>query len=503
MANIYHTINLLGELKTSDKLTLQEKQFITLLEGGENGDALLKFARTPFVQETGDYNIDNLEAKILAEINQTPNSHRIYKRALRSFLTELNNIQQKRKELANKSVQEKMIFDAMAARRDSIYEETTEKYNGTLLLPIHQYMEVRLGQSRGECFGYIAEWARCLLLNRAPFGVDPNINEPPFKFVRFQSAAGHKYPELNHLAVLTKNISTFQKNQSKIEKLTESIAATFLPSLRQGIAYKDIQSTKFLINKTDKLAEILIAKADANPDSIYNLNVMGYGSGHALGFCKIDNKYHFADSNFGWVRFDNAEDFKKWLPMFFEKMTYNKVFNEYMIRTYAIAPREVKQPPLSIPAAVVICVIASPILIPLAVVGVIALLGMLTYQFVIRGLIYAGINSSNKIKNKLSPKDKTPYHADIKLPERSLDTSDLPNTSKPEKTIAHCIPSTYSRVAGALDISSNDLKAAQERAANNPEFKRKVSAPVQQAQYVEESSDNDDSSNLSLRSITL
>lgn len=363
---------------------------------------------------------------------------------------------------------------------DSLYQTTEHQFKGTLMMPVMQAMDARLGGSQGACFGYIAEWASQLHQNKKFMGASAN-GVSPFKRVTVNSKAWSKYPDLNHLDFLTPNISYQQSLQTDIPGLTRHLSIPFL-TRNQNISYKE-GNEKFYISIT-QIAEELIQLSEKQPEDIYNLNLRGYFSRHALGFCKMNDQYHFMDSNSGWFRFENAEDFKKWLPFYFQKVRYDKQFAEYIINTYSLnsmsknadsAKKEKDAFKMSIGNAILFTLL-SPIII-------IGLLAFLTNFFIIRGIRYTILALGHLLKREkpfpVEVQDNSSHAVSEPLP-KSLDHLDL--AINPVSFVEKNTSSSTLKIASMLDIPLKDLVKdlveVQKRAETSDEFKRVKMKPL-------------------------
>lgn len=297
-----------------------------------------------------------------------------YRRMLKGVYKELINIGNTyslvRSDIARQSLK----------RKDQLYLETIDIYDGEILLPINQGLDFRIGNSSGECFGYVSYWALTLLNQKRPFGINPNAT-PYLKPVNFDSPVGRKHPDLNHVGVLNQTISEYQKHQNRLNDYL----------LKHKTNLKGDLSERHVIHKflrPHKLANEMIQKCDEKRDEVYYLIFHGYLCGHATAFCKIDQKYHFFDCNSGWYRFKDAEDFKEWLPFYIKKMGYDRNYLEHEIMTL-----KNKRPDSDLPLPVMfaVTVILMPIIIP-------TLVFELSYMLVARAFIYAGFHAKNLLE---------------------------------------------------------------------------------------------------------
>ena len=227
-----------------------------------------------------------------------------------------------------------------AEKYDSLYQTTMAKYKGSIVLPIRQKLDFRQGASAGACHAYQEKWLISLLNNKKPFGIDPH-RPPVFRLIKFNSPAGRQYPDLNHLAPLTKTMSLLQNlsdpeiSQHKNEQhdLTE-------PPVKQVVSPFEFHGS------SSEIADALVHQANKNINGGFKITLRGLVSGndnflvkenqrHSLGFKKFENgECHFIDANAGWFSFSNETNFKKWLPFYFKTMSYDH-FQEFRIISYS------------------------------------------------------------------------------------------------------------------------------------------------------------------------
>lgn len=280
---------------------------------------------------------------------------------------------------------------------DDIYA-LTHSMGGKLIVPIQQYFDSRIGNSRGECFGYTYVWAKSLLMDGRFAGIYADT-EVSFNYVKSNFAIAGQKPNINHLAVLTKDISDCQRLQNDgiaLIKKTSIGTSSMLNIFERNRNFSFFKSISSISNK-------LVAIADENSNRAFLLCVRGYAcGGHALGFYKKGSKYHFFDSNIGWVRFDNSADFKAWLPIYFQKTGYAKVYHEASIeavRSIKLKPKEKSTILKKLLAGLLLLLFLAPML-PLALLYF-AYRGIytITYTIILRGLLYLALNAKNFICN--------------------------------------------------------------------------------------------------------
>lgn len=393
MSNIYTSVDLIRKFLQKHQTTPAQHEFLH-----QCIDPLIYLGATLEKED-----IVNFYLHIERELNETPSvdfvnlhSNLAYKTMLKKVLKNIEVIHNKQNEIENFVSQKPDEFVKLNTL-DLIFKETEAKYHGQIILPVKQLLDARLGGSKGECFGYVTEWALAMLHDKHPFGINDKYG-PLFKPIKFNSAVGRKYPTLNHGAVLTPEISAYQKHQLKLNK--------YFKNAPDALLNKTVISSSMMpefYGSTKLIAEELIAKTHAKDKAVCYLNLHGFMSGHAIGFCKKDNKYHFFDSNSAWYTFNSAKDFKRWLPFYMQKMSYDQAMLEKEILTLKL--RKPDQPELSANMKRLLSVVALPVRIPLTSV-------YLGYQIFYRGGIYA-FNKLEQLQNKyLSPSDPNAIQQD-------------------------------------------------------------------------------------------
>lgn len=398
--------------------------------------------------------MDDISEVLTKEISQTSWWDLRYKMALRTLRSQIDTLQKKQVDRWARAYKNKTTMDELFAKT------TGKHYKGTIMLPVSQGKDYRLGDSGGECCGYALMWGKSIVEGTSFCGVKPQQKTPPFKPIKNASPLGERYPELNHLAPLTKNIATFQDLQKDKEKLIRAMSSD-----DKGISLHTINSMFDLITETSffwsiqSLTTTLIETADKHPDDALLFVLGGYLSGHAMAVSKVDDQYHFFDSNSGWFRFDNVDDFKEWLPYYFKKITYNQYFHEAGITLIQKGPGNKSREPLSKKKLTMSTILASIVLSPL--IALIAF-SIITYQLIVRGLMYAFL--SDTAKNVL---DRPTELEETTLPEHSVDDFDV--NSGPKKS--NEAKAYYSSEAGVLlsskscdvDINPSITKSALKR----------------------------------------
>lgn len=487
MSNIYIMVNQLSSLISSGKLSADQNQFLaSIINGekgvGENADAV---RWSKLLNLTAAHEILDLNRAISAEIQaESRKSHpiSIYIDTLKKVSSEISAVMSNaliNKTSLSKSDSKIKKVSETNEKLDIIFQKTVDTYHGTIMLPVAQHLESKLGLSQGECFGYVAEWANGLLHGKKAFGVRADSN-PPFKPIKFDSYLGKKYPELNHLAVLTENIATYQSLQGRF-KAGDFAKALSAKHEHHDISYKDDPRRSVFYQSVNNIADALLKKTDEASETIYNLNIFSYRGGHALGFCKIKEKCHFFDSNSGWFRFENAEDFKRWLLFYFKTKGYEQVFGEYGINDFSLIAKNSNDVKSQEPTWLFIMIVLKNILmLPIALIyAACKVVLVLLNEFVIRGFRYAARGLNQAIKGYFYSELSEETRSET-MPEQTM-TIDLPKSVKHldlaitahKKAVSR---SSHVTMAATLDIPLRDINEVQSRAARNediPKFKNK------------------------------
>ncbi len=396
--------------------------------------------------------IDHLIDTLKKKISQTPWSDLTYLRALRRLHTQLTAFK-------TSQIQRWVLIQQNKHRikkDDLLCEETVTRFHGTILLPMKPKFDYRLGSSAGECSGYVKVWGQALLKDMSFCGVLSSDQAPLFKHVKYASALGQRYPELNHGAILTEEISNNQRGDD--EPL--------------GISYTSINSLSFF-HSIDKLAEKLVTTIDNNPKDVLLLTLMHYARGHRVGLCKQDANYHFFDSNLGWVLFNQAHDFQTWFPFYFKTIGYSDktieyrdMFHESSMVLMKYDPTVTQQSEAPPPSSNSLSCYSKMACLLLTFSPCVA--GLFIYYVGIRGLIYEGLYLSAKIKNAC----QTSESLEVPLTEsmrnqRSVDDIGL---SFLNRTANYVKPSiSHHFLAGTLFITervSNVIEPAMELTMN-------------------------------------
>jgi hypothetical protein len=461
MSNLYNTLEKLKQFSDNRDLSDDQYAFIFSIMGMLNGN------------HHKDH-LEHIKTLIQNELSRTPDSSQKtqinikYNDVLNDVVHDVEVIEKTREKIATFSPKRIEKFSKIF---DRLYSDTPN-YGGTLMLPINQGLDFRLGDSGGECFGYVAEWAAKILKKQNPFGIDVDVPSP-FKPISFNSPAGRMYPDLNHLAILNDDIASYQKLQTNKNGLGDRISSE-LKEIGKSIGFKGERSILFY-NSVDEPVEQLVQQVSEDSTQVYNLNVYGYLTGHALGFCKINNKYHFFDSNSGWFRFDNTDDFKRWLPFYFKTIGYDKIFSEYNINTYSLfnvdVNKESNAEDKKENGSKLLSIILITLLSPFILIYVAALLCDL---YIIRGFRYAAL----AVKNWFTPEEEASRFLEPRSnsePEnkpipKSFDYLDLAVSKEPAP--AQTKQSSLAKIAGMLDLPTKNLAQVAQRAATNEEFNR-------------------------------
>ncbi len=470
MPHLYESIYQLATLNESSRVPVGQKQVMTqLLDGmaGQNGWKNLKeLARTPTKQD-----IDNIKNYIEQSLHEStyfsfqfPHAIFKYKRALNNLMEELTGIQERMKVIENISKDKADVFHAYAKKMDFLFLESVHQFHGTLLLPLDQEFDVRAGYENGFCFGYIAEWGRCLLQNKPPFGVDVN-SSPPFKPVKYNSAVGRAFPDLNHLGVITEKIITLQNLQRQQSLLSQAMSEGMVETEINSQSLNSIQFFTYITEVIDKIMAYLEKERSC---TIYNLVLGQFSSGHAVGFCKKNGKYHFIDSNFAWISFDNVDDLKRWLPFYFQKMDYEKNFYRFEIEAYTLSPKKNAHDPDSLfSLARIAKKIVTAVIFPLKVLFYFPYAVLYLSHFLVQRVkiaIQRRLHSRQHTINSAEAMPSTLDHSQG-YSKKSLDDWEVGGT-QPKRSL----PFSYRKIATLLDVSLQDVLAIQKRVARNPDF---------------------------------
>lgn len=392
MANLFNTFLRLSQLKDNNSFSDNQKDFIAkIIDGTSQWSPLKILAKTTNINE-----LNNLKSSLEVEIANTslvsfqaPHWNYQYLSCLKSVLSDVQGILKQREHLLTYSEKEAEKYNKFAKRMDSLYKQTVQTYHGTIMCPVIQALEPRIGDSGGECFGYVAKWAAQILKNERPFGIGVN-QQQTMQPVPFSSLLARKYPEINHFAALTKEISIYQELQSSVGELVTHLSRSKdKPRVQVGDEFIDYDKNSDFefYSSTTEMAQALVNQAHSDPNKVYNLNITTYIGGHALGFCIVGNKYHFFDSNSGWFRFDNDKDFINWFVYYYKQRGYQSYyFNEFAISSYSLSKKinnDKPDEPWTFGSIVIITII-SPIL-------AVIILGLLIDMFIIRGFRYLGI----------------------------------------------------------------------------------------------------------------
>jgi hypothetical protein len=372
----------------------------------------------PIEEEFND--IDHLIQAISKEVLNKQQTTRSYRHGLIKIRTQLQTLQNEQV----KSWAVNLKYALLPSRPDLIDQKTTDKFNGTLMLPIQQGYDYRLGHSGGECFGYAADWCRSMLENTHYNSLSHDA-EPLLKRLKAASLVAQRYPDLNHLAPLTRYISDLQGLQRNTFELEHAM------SLKgEAFDFKEKIWTRTFTLSIEHVAKQLISEVNSKPDTALILCAMGYLSGHAMGFCKKNNVFHFYDSNFGWVRFNTADDFEKWLPFYFDKIGYARAFGEYVISSFEKKSFWDRYLPKSVPHLGFLgALILLPIIVPLVIVKLFCF-------FLIRGVYYAGRSLVNSVTSlfKSTPKEDDEYFIEhVEEPQNTVDDLSFFMASKVSK----------------------------------------------------------------------
>ncbi len=220
-------------------------------------------------------------------------------------------------------------------KNELLYGITTQKFNATVMLPIRQLYDDRLGNSSGECFGYVVYWALQMSKNQY-CGIPADVKNGPFPYIptrQFNHAA--QCLDLNHLSRLTKTMTELQTKWDKPTEI-ENYFKQNHEHIKFATIFADFYTSSADVAKKLLLCAQLLDESHCGGDT-FELLVGSPSSNkaHALGFCKKNNFYHFFDSNAGWFRFNHAEDFERWLPFYFYEQQYHTKYQIYYINTFS------------------------------------------------------------------------------------------------------------------------------------------------------------------------
>lgn len=313
MPNIFLTIDKINALLNSNSLSAADQNVLhELLEGNSHHVGLKSLA-----QCANSMQCKMIEEQMCIYYQSIPSLQWWYRRQLRSIYQDLIVLREHSENAieALGLAKNSKAFSSYAALQDDIYQQTAKKFLGTLMLPIQQCLDYRLGNSKGECSGYVVDWIEDLLRNKNPFGI-PIHSAPPFQPISLQSPLGHLYPDLNHCAPLTKHIA-------ELQQLNFRFATQGMDHKANGRIYQYHQGGVVLTKDSAQLAKYLLKISTLNPGFGYYLSLRNYNNGHALGFYKDkQGAFHFLDVNTGWYRFQNAAHFVAWLGFYFPAMNY-------------------------------------------------------------------------------------------------------------------------------------------------------------------------------------
>jgi|GEM_PF-4997124 len=428
MSTIFTTIEVLNELKNSPHLTVQQGEFLNSLLNGVEDDSnkkgLWQFARYPLKQDG-----QNIKVSIQSELARMPiiSFNITYKRVLNEAIKRLDELEAKREEIRDRFYENPRSYILMGIRKDYIYEETVKKYHGSMILPMAQADDFRVGASKGQCYGYVMEWCLSFLQNKKPFGVDYN-QTVPFKPISYFSMANIEFPELNHLAILNFSIAHYQDNP--FHEGSNIIDEIFFSKQENAQAKHKKETFLRFYSNPRGIGECLISLAEAEPNKAFMVLLYRFRMGHAVAFCKRGKDYHFMDPNFGWFRFKKAEDFQQWLP-FYLNTFYGKDFNAYKVNSLSLATQEkVKTPKFFLLGRKIINALGKAIVclfFPLLMIGIVS-------SFIYRQSVFilcALVNKirGNKIYVSIVPASQRTLHQ--QAPRQTKD--DLALDFRPEK----------------------------------------------------------------------
>ena len=320
--NIYSAIDVLHAIQKNGKLSQQESDFVNhILQGDEGKKGLYALARHCVIDD-----VRAIANQLEEQVKSIPLFHFSYKSAIKRTLSMVKTLLEKQNHKVSN-------LKGREQNYDDIYHQTSHVYQGVLVVPIIQTLDYRLGTSPGECSGYVAEWALCILNKKNPFGINHRF-APLFKSVPFSSIAGKKYADLNHCVVLTNQIAKLQAANQKQQTSVMSTCAN------QNTIYHHAVSLRQIYLDVSDIAQKLLSSANEYPANVYYLAIHRNFGGHALGFFQDENKtYHFFDVNSGWYKFQDADRFTKWLAFYFNMMNYHTRYTDYSIQSFSLKKR--------------------------------------------------------------------------------------------------------------------------------------------------------------------
>ena len=196
--------------------------------------------------------------------------------------------------------------------------------------------------------------------------------------------------------------------------------------------------------------------ANKNPGRPLLFSFLNNIFGHATGFCKLNEEYHFMDCNFGWVKFKTSEDFEKWFPFYLEKIGYNKFFYEFSIYEASLVENHKK---IEKKRGLIRTLVNIPAI----------LAGMASSYIKFRALVWL-----HSLDIRSSGENNYPSVDDLgSEPKQKTYSEEFPQ----QRLESRAGLSSYSKVAALLDLPLDELVSVGSRAAAHPErFQRPLSS---------------------------
>ncbi|MFC3909856.1 hypothetical protein ACFORL_12315 [Legionella dresdenensis] len=441
MPDLFQTQSILAELTDNNSFSQEQRDFISkVLNGTDQWNNLETLAHTVDTEQ-----LNHLKAALKEEISKVRNlpfqkryKNNHYYKLLKSIVSNVEGILDYQEYLKTFYQNKKDDYNNFAKRHNSFYQSSVKTYRANLMLPVLQGLDARLGNSDGVCFAYVTTWAIQILTKERPFGLSVN-QEQTLQPLPFNHVLVRQNPSINHFGVYTKKISEYADISDK--QLKQKLSAIELNSSQQAnndsIKFKN--SIWVFYQSTTEIAQSLVNAAQTSPNSVYSLLIQSFSMKHGLGFCLIDDKYHFFDANVGWFRFNNDKDFIKWFPYYYKKIGY-ETFKEYGICSFSRSTKPAEDIKIQKSALYVIFRIAFTILLSpiIAVFYVIKFINVFINIYIIRSLRYLAFEisqyfCSKDIQQEAEDVEETDWLSNVTLTETispSLAALDINNTKK-------------------------------------------------------------------------
>lgn len=206
------------------------------------------------------------------------------------------------------------------ARLKTFYTQTQTLYQGQVVLPLDQYLDVHFGESDGYCLGYTFEWMLALTQNQMPFGIDP-LNPIKHTFPDGDFNLTNLYERQRQLAPLNKSIVKLSLLQNLgLEGMAIHGRYDGYLSSEDHLSFQDHWvSTLRWISTEKSMAHFLASTAKTHPLQTFSVVLQLQKGGHILSLYRDNlNNYHFFDANYGWFRFESSQQFESWLSYYLE-----------------------------------------------------------------------------------------------------------------------------------------------------------------------------------------